>query len=120
MKAIYYTTSDGHVTKAIEAIESMIEINKESNESYIEGELEGEPVDYKVIDGVLTKKEELPIIINGTTINNIPINTFVTVNLQPTIEVNDGILDLEATYNQVVTVYFYNKEYLSKTIKISV
>lgn len=119
MKAIYYIESTGRITKCIEAIEDIIIANKTPEESILEGYVDN--VDnYKVIDGTVVDKPVLPITINGTTISNIPEHTFVTINLQAPIEINDGILELEATYNQVVLVYLYNQDYLPQTVQVSV
>lgn len=119
MKAIYYIPETGKITKSIEAIDYIIDANKSNGEEYIEGEVDN--IDnYKVINKTIVAKQELPIVVEGYTITNIPVNTQVQVNLQPLFTVNDGILELEATYNQVVLVNFYNEDYLPKTIQVSV
>lgn len=119
MKAIFYIPETGKITKCIEAIDYIIDANKDRGEEYIEGEVDN--IDnYKVINGEVIPKLELPITINGTTISNIPFYTTVQINLQDPFIVNDGTLELEATYNQVVLVYFYNEGYLPKTIQVNV
>lgn len=119
MKAIYYIPETGKITKCIEAIDYIIQSNKNEDEEYIEGVVD-KIENYKVIDKTLVPKEELPIVINGTVISNIPTNTFVKINLQPFFVVDDGVLELEATYNQVVIVYLQHQDYISKTIQVSV
>lgn len=119
MKAIFYIPETGKITKCIEAINYIIEANKAEGEEYIEGEVDN--VDnYKVVNGAVVHKQELPVVLNGTTISNIPVNTYVQINLQPVFIVDDGVLELEATYNQVVLVYLHNADYIPKTIQVSV
>lgn len=119
MKAIYYIESTGRITKCIEAIEDIILANKTPEESIIEGYVDN--VDnYKVVEGVVVNKHPLPITITGTTITGIPEHTYVTINLQAPVEINDGVLELDATYNQVVLVYLYNVDYLPQTVQVSV
>lgn len=119
MKAIFFIPETGKITKCIEAINYIIEANKNAEEEYIEGEVDN--IDnYMVIDGSVIQKQELPIVINGTIISNIPTNTYVQINLQPFFVVDDGVLELEATYNQVVIVYLQHQDYISKTIQVSV
>lgn len=119
MKAIYYKTSSGYVTKAIEGPEGIIELNKDDEESIIEGELAGDPADYVVIDGVLQLKLSFEISVNGTAITGIPPGTFVTVGFQSPVLVNDGSVELEAQYSQEVLVCFENPAYLPMSIKVT-
>lgn len=120
MKAIFYNPMSGQITKAIEGPDQIIEINKGPNEEYIEGEIFGAINDYKIIDKVLTKKASFNLTVSGRTISNIPVGTKVQVNLQGTVEVDDGSLSLDAQYNDEVLLVFMHPDYLHTTLRVAV
>lgn len=119
MKAIYYDTQTGFVTKTIESSEDTVLLNVMDGESYIEGELADNPSDYLVISGALTRKPEFSAVVEGSVISNIPNGTSVFVGLQPGVLVDDGVVELEAQYGQTVLVHLYNPAYIPTTLEVT-
>lgn len=120
MKAIFYNSTTGQVTKAIEGPDDIVEINKQPDEEYIEGELFESINDYKVINGVLTKKPAFDLTVSGRTISNVPVGTKVQVNLQGTFQVDDGSVTLDAQYNDEVLLVFMHPDYLNTTLRVTI
>lgn len=119
MKAIYYRLLGGYVTKTVEASFEIVELNKQSDEAYIEGELGGNTGDYRVLNGLLVKKPEFDLAITASTISNIPAGTTVCVNLQQPYLVNDGSVTLSGSYAEEVNVALEHPEYLTKFVKVA-
>ena len=119
MNAVYFDQT-GRVTKAIEASAEIIALNKSPDEDYIEAYLEGNPRDYKIVDGQLTKKPALPLTVSGNVISNIPVNSTVTIGTQPPVIVSDGIVTLSAQYAQQVLVTVEHPDYLPSFLKVNV
>lgn len=120
MKAIYYDLGTGQVTKTIEGPDHIIEDNKQGNEGYIEGEIFDGINNYKIINGVLTRKPPLDLSVAGQTVSNIPVGTKVQINLQGTVEINDGSLTLDAQYSDEVLLVFMHPDYLITTLRVAV
>lgn len=120
MKAIYYDTQTGLVTKAIEASQETIDLNTAEGEAYIEGELDGSPSDYMVVSGALQRKPDFNVTVQGAVLSNIPQGTYVTVGFQAPVKVDDGVVELAAQYEQQITVSLYNPAYIPLTLKVNV
>lgn len=120
MKAIYYDTQTGLVTKAIEGTQETIDLNTGPGEAYIEGELDESPSDYMVASGAVQRKPEFSVTVAGSAISNIPQGTYVTVGFQAPVKVDDGVVELDAQYEQQVTVSLYNEAYIPLTLKVNV
>lgn len=120
MKAIYYNTKSGLITKAIEASLDTIKANLGANEAYIEGDLNDKDMnDFMVAGDRLVAKPEMRVSVAAKTITGIPANTTVGVNAQGFAVVNDGAVELDATYTGEVTVTLNNPAYKAKTLKVS-
>lgn len=119
MKAIYYKTSNGLVTKCIESTPEIIEENKDADEDYIEGELDV-PTNYIIVNGVPVAKQQIEPVVTGNVISNIPTATWVTINFQTPVQVNDGSIELTASYPQSILVGFYNELYIPTSITVNV
>lgn len=119
MKAIYYNTKSGLITKAIEASLDTVKANLGKDEAYIEGDLNDKDMnEFMVAGNRLVAKPEMRVSVVGKTITGIPANTTACINAQGFIVVNDGSVELDATYSGEAIVTLNNPAYKATTLKV--
>jgi len=120
MKAIYYDQTTGIITKAIEATDEIVELNKGPNEAILEGDPPENINEYMVVGGVVQKKPAMPISVSSTTISGIPTGTEVLIPNEPPYIVDTGSVTLNGNYPQAILVTLQHPQYLAATVTVTI
>lgn len=120
MKAIYYDITTGVITKAIEATDEIVALNQGPNEAILASDPPDNITEYMVVAGQLQKKPEMPLIVSGTTISNIPVGAELLIPNEPNYIVDTGSVTLSGNYPQSILVTLQHPLYLPASVTVVV